>query len=63
MLEMPTILLDAKFIRFTIFCATRRRTIRFMLAMASEMLPLSPAQYTNTRPFSTLLAGQLHEVQ
>jgi hypothetical protein len=29
-----------------------------------EMLPFSPAQYsyTNTRPFSTLLTGQLHEV-
>jgi hypothetical protein len=25
-------------------------------------LPLSPTQYTNTRPFSTVLTGQLHEV-
>jgi hypothetical protein len=33
-----------------------------MLAMASEMLPFSPAQYTNNRPISTLLTGQLHEV-
>jgi hypothetical protein len=33
-----------------------------MLAMASEMLPFTPAQHTNTRPVSTQLTGQLHEV-
>jgi hypothetical protein len=27
-----------------------------------KKLPFSPAQYTNARPFSTLLTGQLHEV-
>jgi hypothetical protein len=34
----------------------------FMHAVASENLSFSPAQYTNTRPFSTLVSGQLHEV-
>jgi hypothetical protein len=33
-----------------------------MIAMDPQMLPSSPAQYSNTLPFSTLLTGQLHEV-
>jgi hypothetical protein len=27
-----------------------------------KKLPFSPAQYSNTHPFSTVLTGQLHEV-
>jgi hypothetical protein len=50
------------FTRFTRFCATRWRILWFMLAVAFEMLPFPPAQYANTRMFSTLLTGQLHEV-
>jgi hypothetical protein len=31
-------------------------------SILTKELSFSPAQYINTRPFSTLLTGQLHEV-
>jgi hypothetical protein len=38
----------------------------FVLELEPSLLikkqPFSPAQYTNARPFSALLTGQLHEV-
>jgi hypothetical protein len=37
-------------------------SVQLDFAVASEMLTVSPAQYTNTRPFPTVLTGQLQEV-